>query len=656
MYIRIFLLLLVVCPAPYGEEWYPFSMEWNQAPVDISYVLDPPAGKHGFLGTKKDRLIFEDGTTIRFFGTILSGSACFPRKDQATEIAQTLAHFGINLVRFQNIDAPWVEPNLITSDSSNEINLNSELMDRLDYFLIQLKQQGIYAYFDGLDAMDVEERSASPEIPLGIGAYLHFVPDFHAMYESFLYEFWTHRNRYSMPSIQYRDDPMIVMMQLFSDHSLSQPFSIQPPLDEHVYVDWDNWSQMNSINEELTPDTPMTLLQPFYTYVMARTQSEIKRFLRLYSVKALIAGTGNIHGIIDLYAQKNCDVSLQEGVWNQGSEPYPQFANHKLLEATTAMDLHLFKRLAFGHIKGKPFIVNEWKNTWPNEYRAELPLWIAAKASEQEWNGIISSPYRISFKEEDEDVLTPIQLGNDPCLMGLFPAAALLFHQNEISRRRTVEMALSESLLTQEEPITPESVQTTKLVQHYQVQTHLDRKPSGSRVFAPTQPEDLQSYLRTYKRHPSFYHDPERGLVVINTPKAQALIGDLRRAEDSDLNNVVIQTKEPFAVFSINSLDNQPISKSNDLLITLVSQAQNQGFRSHAFRNESRVLQTGHAPLLIKSTPARLFFKLNHFDWKIEALSRQGEVIELIPYQIQNKQLSFRVGIHGTLYYRLKRE
>ena len=67
--------------------WPTDILDWKAAPVDLSFLNTPekPAGKHGFLTTAKDKLVFEDGTTVRFWGTNLSAYALFQNETRRSK-------------------------------------------------------------------------------------------------------------------------------------------------------------------------------------------------------------------------------------------------------------------------------------------------------------------------------------------------------------------------------------------------------------------------------------------------------------------------------------------------------------------------------------------------------------------------------------------
>ena len=57
--------------------WPADILDWNASPVDLSFLNAPekPAGKRGFLKVVDDKLVFEDGTPARFWGTNLGAAA-----------------------------------------------------------------------------------------------------------------------------------------------------------------------------------------------------------------------------------------------------------------------------------------------------------------------------------------------------------------------------------------------------------------------------------------------------------------------------------------------------------------------------------------------------------------------------------------------------
>ena len=108
---------------------------------------------------------------------------------------------------------------------------------------------------------------------------------------------------------------------------------------------------------------------------------------------------------------------------------------------------NMLPSLAFNRVAGKPFFVSEWDNPWPNEWRAESSLLLAAAGSLQGWGGFAIHTYRYSRDENVNMIGKPITsdaIGgvyyrggvfdtfNDPAKFGLFYHAALIMREEAI--------------------------------------------------------------------------------------------------------------------------------------------------------------------------------------------------------------------------------
>lgn len=133
--------------------WYPFTFSLNDTnldSIDLTGLLDGPAGKHGFLTARPDgHFYFADGTRARFFGTNICGRSAAPEKEAAPVIAARLAKYGVNMLRIHAIDGRWGP--LVDQSQSDSRHFAAVALDRLDYFFAELKKRGIYVYFDCLD-------------------------------------------------------------------------------------------------------------------------------------------------------------------------------------------------------------------------------------------------------------------------------------------------------------------------------------------------------------------------------------------------------------------------------------------------------------------------------------------------------------------------
>lgn len=661
-------LLSAIVYASGEETWRPFDAPGDAAPVNLSRWLDPPAGKHGFLGVKGEQFVFENGVEIRFWGVTFTGSGCFPPQSQAPAIADRLARLGVNLARFQSLDAEWARPPLIGWDRQGRLALNPEALDRLDFFMHQLANRGIYSWINGLDERVLPEwliGAAARQLQPGMKGYIHFTPELRVAHAEFLEQFWSHRSPYT--GLEFRDSPYIALGEIAQSNAAQDALPRIPAYWSDLEAEWrrralhereqSDDEDADDAHEAYEPD-PLDPLNPslaqrrFFAEVTALSMSDWHYFLRSLSVKVPLAGTARHDHALDLTHQAGMDFSTAEALWNPAPQPEGPYPNRFMVDAAPTAEAHLLNRLAFARLAGIPFVVGEWGAPWPNRSRAELPLWVAANALAQDWNGAIAATYRDSHDENMR--LSPYETFNDPCVIGLAPAAALLFHRQEIPRHtRRVIMGLTEAEMESDEEITPERVHPTRLMDVARVETRL-RARSASGVFSPTQPENLEEEIARMRGAQRFRRDPERGLALIDTPMTQAAIGRLDALRMDDLRDVEFESDSIFGAVALSSLDDLPLVRSQDILLTLVSDARNRGAQIREEDDGLIVERFGDAPIEILDTPTWTRLRTRNAAWRIEAVDGAGQILRTLPYQFENGALFFKAGEHGTIYYRLR--
>ena len=121
------------------DNWFPFIPK--NTPDDgitgMSDWLDAPAGKHGFVQNKNENLVFEDGQTVKFWGTNICSNLPYVDAREADQFVNFLAKYGVNAVRFHKFSS-----HAYSNETSTQ--LNPEKFARFDYFQSQLRKKGIY--------------------------------------------------------------------------------------------------------------------------------------------------------------------------------------------------------------------------------------------------------------------------------------------------------------------------------------------------------------------------------------------------------------------------------------------------------------------------------------------------------------------------------
>lgn len=132
--------------------------EANRGVLDYSWLLDAPAGKHGFVRERGGHLYFADGARARFLGFNMAARSATPTHEAADKLAERFASMGVNIIRLHAADVPigeepcsWSqtkEAPLLDYGSGTSTKFHKEGLDRFDYFAAKLKEKGIYLHID----------------------------------------------------------------------------------------------------------------------------------------------------------------------------------------------------------------------------------------------------------------------------------------------------------------------------------------------------------------------------------------------------------------------------------------------------------------------------------------------------------------------------
>ncbi|HEV7866461.1 MAG TPA: carbohydrate binding domain-containing protein [Chthoniobacteraceae bacterium] len=202
-----------------AQELFPFALPWDDASenaTNVSSWLDAPAGKSGFVEVK-DGHLFAGEKRLRFFGVNMAFGGNFPTHADAEKIAARMAKFGINCVRFHHMDMQSTPGGIWAKDMQK---LDPERLDRLDYFIAQLKRRGIYTdlnlhvsrtYPDRPKA----EKTGNPNYDAGVD---NFSAPMIKLQKEFARALLTHVNPYT--GAAYIDEPAVALIEINNENAL----------------------------------------------------------------------------------------------------------------------------------------------------------------------------------------------------------------------------------------------------------------------------------------------------------------------------------------------------------------------------------------------------------------------------------------------------
>ena len=640
------------------SDWIAYTLPWDSAPVDVSFLNHKPAGKHGFVTAKDGKFtLSESGEEIRFWGTCFSAGANFPSHDQSEKIARRLARFGINMVRTHHADAPWAERHFFPKDVDNTRQFDAENLDRFDYLIHCLKREGIYIYLDQLVNRYFkpgDEVDAVGDLGACGKPYSNFDPRLIELQKEFSRNLWTHVNPYT--GLAYKDDPAIALMEFANENDLfTQQVELEPYRTrfEEMYRAWADEKGIELPEGKINFRTKTDEMMRFLVDVQRDYYAQMESFLRdEVGVKAPMTGSNWSRNAALLAALQDMQYTDSHTYWQHPSSE-GVFGNTAMVASRGTV----FDGLGFQSVVGKPFFVSEWDEPWPNEWRAELPVWMAAIAAFQGWNGLTVYTYRHSSSVPIDRLSGAFETFNDPARFGLFAHCALIYRRGDVGEAREhVAVHIRRDVAIGAGSPSPWSAPAYRGLSEVRgLRTALFDRPRGyDRVVDIHETSDVADDLRTADTG-QIRHSIQDRVVYIDSPRSQALIGYLGEAGKLKTADMIVDCDSLFATVALSSLTDAPIRNSNRLLLTAVGRAENTVFTYNLLRN--RKTTDGVGPILIDPIRAAVSIQTTRRDLQVHAIGEDGGDLGEVPSSWAAGKLTFHTGPQSkTIYYRIASE
>lgn len=182
-----------------------------------------PAGSKGRVMLSADgHLAFADGSRFRIAGTVLQWFSAFPDSASAVRLAKRLRALGVNCVRLNTFDVTvWSAASIFANGTSTlGGGLEPEQMKRFDWFMHQLRQNGIYYVFtfQGVWTPRAEDGVIQPDSSSwGTRVPLMFNPFVQQVHRNIIRTLLTHVNPHT--GMAYKDDPALAFIVAAEDAS-----------------------------------------------------------------------------------------------------------------------------------------------------------------------------------------------------------------------------------------------------------------------------------------------------------------------------------------------------------------------------------------------------------------------------------------------------
>jgi hypothetical protein len=687
-FIKLFLLLIlmvlripvistpVTCddgPSPQGDtirKTIPYTLPWDNMPVDLSFVYarERPAGRHGFLKAEGDKFIFEDGTVAKFWGTCFNSAQCFPSHEHSAKLAKRLGKVGINMVRFHQMDAEWSTPNIFQftkgENKPNTLSFDPVSIDRLDYLISCLRQEGIYIYLDLLTYRRFKEGDGLKDAYLlddSAKPYSTFNKKLIELQKKYNYDIWTHINPYT--GLAYKDDPAIVLCEITNECDLfTQKVTLEPYRSEleGLYRLWAEGRKIRLSKDKVDFTKPDKTMLEFFIDVTKDYYREMTIHMREAGVKIPITGTNWTRGVAFLSSQLVTDYTDTHAYTSGGGAGWRdingRFGNQPNLGTTNNM----LPSLAFNRVTGKPFFVSEWDNPWPNEWRAESSLLMASVGSMQGWSGFTIHTYRYSLDEDVDMIGKPItsrSIGNrayrggvfdtfnDPAKFGLFYHAAL------IMRRGDVKPSGKTTSIKMDDITAGPNIKALQLTpEQNRVEMVVPGVTARGAVISPETEVVNVANGEVMSDTKELYRNLKKQFGWIDSPRTKAVYGFVGKEGIIPLTNMKINVKTDFATVAISSLTDEPVGNSTNMLLTAVGRADNTDAKYNKERNVQ--IDPGHGPIQVEIIEAAIEIATNRTNLRVFAINPQGFIIGYIPSSYKDGVFRFEIGKeYQSMYY-----
>jgi hypothetical protein len=670
--VTIFASVLILAPnhahAQGAPGMVPFALDHRRAaeshsPVDVSFLLEAPAGKRGFIHVLNGHLATGDGQRIRLWGVNITdwskGSRQIPSKEDAPLWAATLARFGVNCVRFQflDLDAPR---GLIAAGRQDTRSLDPDQFDREDFFIAELEKRGIYIDFnllvgrpfkagDGVeDANQLREGSKGTSL---------FDKRMIELQKEYAQQLLAHRNPYT--GLEYAQDPAVALIEINNENALNIGYRPPSPFyGQELTGMYNRW-----LGAHLTPEQIAALRQmggvganqgevplmvrrgqaatapperfraeaEFYNDTQRDYFAGMEDYLKhtLGSKSLVIATADHSHsgsGYPILMATVGSDVIDGHTYWE-----HPENYVRKSPMVDDPFN-SMVVELSRSAIAGKPYTVSEVNEPFPNDYAGEgIPI-LAAYGALQDWDAIMW--YTFEPKQDPAwkpYVGDPFDISLDPVRLPELAAGALLFLRADVEkanqtvdRSYTTQQVYDSMLLpSTERPYFTPGFPLWLPLEHEVRISSFDGPPTQIAARGAT-----PNPIRSDTGQLAWCHSaPETGLVTVNSPRTQALIGFLRTQEVGD-SNLDAEVENKFGSIQLSSLDAEPISRSSRMLLIAGGRVENTGQRWNSAGTD--VTNWGDSPTLIEPVVGTLVLK--HLEpahtIQLQAIDGSGQPID----------------------------
>ncbi len=577
--------------------WYRDALQWNASPVDLRFLNDASAGQRGFVRAEGDQLIFEDGTPARFWGGNLVAYALSLPDREIEAQAKRIAQLGFNLMRIHHHDSMvWVHPTVIDQTRNDSRYLDERFLDRIDYWIKCLKDEGVYVWLDlhvgrvfkagdvdtefghieGFDEINDGGRERNGEVK----GFAYFSEPIQELMKEFNAQYLNHVNPYTGDA--YKDEPAIIGLLITNENDLTRHHAGKMLKNSGNAV-------YNRIFENALKDfsqaTGVDMRQARQTWKPGPGKIFLNHREHLFNVNMLehLEQIGVNVPIVTTNTWGHMGVESLPALTDGDIIDVHSYSKGEALSIDPNDSTNFASWISMNQVHGKPLSVTEWNERGLGRFTA--PMYLASISSLQGWDALFIYDYADAPFSRARNRPQRFATYADPALTGAMPAAAMAYRRQDIrpaekeyclmlSREQlyfegldvasslTARTLMEQSKFTVGLPDVPELDWDTKTNPDPSVITLTD----VNRNFIPSGQQYVESDTGEIHR------DWTTGVQLIDTQRTQVASGWIG-GKTHRLSDVAVDVSTPNAMLAVTSLDGEPISRSNKILITALARA-----------------------------------------------------------------------------------
>ncbi|MGB2820586.1 MAG: glycosyl hydrolase family 5, partial [Phycisphaerae bacterium] len=566
--------------------WWPDAMAHDASPVDLSFLNHKPAGKHGFVRARGEGLVFADDTPIRFWGGNIAAYAIFADKDRIRTQARRIAQLGYNLMRFHHHDSTrWVGRTVIDKGREDSQNLDAEVMDRLDWWIKCLKDEGVYVWLDlhvgrqfkegdgiGEGFAEMKRRGAECK------GYCYFNERIEELMRDFNAKYLNHVNKYT--GLAYKDEPAVMGLLITNENDLTCHFG------NLMLADKNNPYHNKLFTEAVKAFAArcgLKAAETGRTWVPGPSKLFLNDWEHAWNVRMLkhLEATGVKVPVSTTQMWGNMSMFGLPALTASGIIDVHSYGRSEALSANPRYKDNYVTYFVTGQAWGKPVAITEWNVPYPNVDRFTAPLYVASICALQG----LDAPMIYNYSQRTFE--RPARPGTwssfpDPGLHAMMPAAAVAFRRDVRPAEKTYCIRLDRQKLYMEDNH-PRNMATVRTLAEQSKVTfglpdvkELDwdaetKPPAGAVALADTDKDFIpagQDFVRSDTGQ--LTRNWVKGYQTVDAGATQAAHGWIG-GETLKLADVTFAIETPKAAVAVTALDGKPVGRSGRILISAVA-------------------------------------------------------------------------------------